>query len=191
MKNHPTQKINIANATGEDESQKKYYDQDTANINVECPPCEGDLTIQKYVKWDCSGDYSKEIDADINDWVSFKLYVNNTGDIPLDISVRDELPIGLTYIEDTTTISGISPPPSGLNPEINILYNYLYWNWTNVPAGVKIKIEFFALVNDCGIFINIANATGEDESQKKYYDEDISTVNVECSSNGCTLTQGY
>jgi len=39
------------------------YGEDTATINVECPPCEGELTIQKYVKYDSTGTYGKTVDT--------------------------------------------------------------------------------------------------------------------------------
>ncbi|MFE3845951.1 PKD domain-containing protein, partial [Thermoplasmatota archaeon] len=167
--------INIANVTGEGDSQNTVYDEDDATVNVECEELY-DLTIEKYVKWACEGDFQKQTTAEINDWVTFKLLVNNTGNIPIDISVRDELPSGLSYIPDSSTVDGITV----VDEEPEVSGNFLYWNFTDVPSDTHIIITFRAEIDECGTLINIANVTGEDDSQNTVYDEDDATVNVEC-----------
>ena len=169
--------INVANVTGEYVCQEKIYDEDTAIVYVECPPGEEGISVEKYVKWDCTPPYKKNVTADIGDWVTFKLYVNNTGGTPLDIYVRDELPLGLTYVAGSTDIDGISV--SQEEPEIS--GNYLYWNFTNdVPSETYIVITFRADVDECGEHINVANVTGEYVCQEKIYDEDTAIVWVSC-----------
>jgi len=148
---------------------------DNANVKVICVE-EPEVTIEKYVKWDCTPPFKKNVTASIGDWVTFKLYVNNTGDIPLDIYVRDELPSGLTYVTGSTDITGISV--SQEEPEISV--NTLYWNFTNVPDGASIVITFRADVDECGEHINVANVTGEYDCQEKIYDEDTAIVYVPC-----------
>jgi len=153
---------------------RHVYGEDDATIIVS--QGEPQVTVEKYVKWACEGEFQKQITADINDWLTFILYVNNTGDVPLDISVRDELPSGLSYIIDSSTVDGITVGDE--EPEIS--GNFLYWNFTDVPADTHIVITFRAEVDECDELINIGNVTGEDDSQNIVYDEDNATVNVEC-----------
>jgi len=160
--------INLANVTGEYDCQKRIYAEDTAIVNV---PCEENLSIEKYVKWNCHLPYKKNVTADIGDWVTFKLYINNSGDIPLDISVRDELPLGLTYDNHATPHE-----PDYVDG------SHYYWNFTSVQPGSSIVITFRADVNECGEHINLANVTGEYDCQKRIYAEDTAIVYVPCES---------
>ncbi|EMR73329.1 hypothetical protein MBGDN05_00275, partial [Thermoplasmatales archaeon SCGC AB-539-N05] len=49
---------------------------------------EPGISVEKYVKWDCTPPFKKSVDAHVGDYVVFKLYVNNTGDTPLDVTVK-------------------------------------------------------------------------------------------------------
>ena len=166
---------NVANVTGKYECQT-VYDQSSATVNV---PCGSDISVEKYVKWDCTPPYEKELyitpqQLEHARWVTFKLYVNNTGDTPLDISVRDELPSGLTYADSA------SPKEYDYNDG-----NEYYWNFTGVQPGASIVITFRASINECGEFENVANVTGKYECQT-VYDQSSATVNVPCA--GCVTS---
>jgi len=57
---------------------RSLYQTTDATIYIE-GEVDYDLTVEKYVKWDCTPPYKKNVTADVGDWVTFKLYVNNTG----------------------------------------------------------------------------------------------------------------
>jgi len=141
---------------------------DEATVYVDCDPCEeADITVEKYVKWDCSTDFVKYVDAEIGDYVIFKLIVNNTGETPLDIVVVDEIPTGLSY-------------GGNANPEPDVINeNIITWYFNNVDPETSIVITFRADVDECGEQINLVNVTGTFENQI-VYDEDTATVNVTC-----------
>jgi uncharacterized repeat protein (TIGR01451 family) len=170
--------VNLVNVTGKYDCQGRIYDEDTAIVWVPCPPGEEDLTVEKYVKWYCTPPFKKNVTADVGDWVTFKLYVNNTGDVPLDITVKDELPPGLSYVVGSTNIAGVSVSPE----EPVISGNTLSWYLDDVPDGASIVITFRADVDECGEHINVVNVTGEYECQD-IYDEDTAVVNVSTTGN--------
>ncbi|MCK5636333.1 MAG: DUF11 domain-containing protein, partial [Thermoplasmatales archaeon] len=150
------------------EEKIPVFDSDDATVYVDCDPCEeADITVEKYVKWDCSTDFVKYVDAEIGDYVIFKLIVNNTGETPLDIVVVDEIPTGLSY-------------GGNANPEPDVINeNIITWYFNNVDPETSIVITFRADVDECGEQINLVNVTGTFENQI-VYDEDTATVNVEC-----------
>jgi uncharacterized repeat protein (TIGR01451 family) len=162
---------NLVNITGIISGYDSVYDEDTATVNVECPEPENDgFTVEKYVKWDCTGPYKKSIDAEIGDYVVFKIYVNNTGDTELEeIIVRDELPNGLEY-----NGSIAYPIPHDVSG------NIITWYFYDVLPGVSKLILFNANVIDCGNLTNLVNVTGSIFGYDPIYHEDIATVNVEC-----------
>ncbi|MCK4366187.1 MAG: DUF11 domain-containing protein [Thermoplasmatales archaeon] len=166
--------IGINNITAEayvvysNENRIPVNDSDEATVYVDCIPCEeANITVEKYVKWDCSTDFKKYVDAEIGDYVIFKLIVNNTGETPLDIVVVDEIPPGLSYAGNA------NPEPDDVNG------NIITWYFYNVEPETSIVITFRADVDECGEQINLVNVTGTFENQI-VYDEDTATVNVIC-----------
>jgi len=142
-------------------------DSDNATVYVECPCEEANISVEKYVKLYCHPPFKKYIDAEIGDVVVFKLYVNNTGDTPLDIVVVDELPPGLSYADDA------DPEPDDVSG------NTITWYFYGVESGASIVITFSAYVDECGEHVNLVEVTGTYENQI-VDDEDTATVNVEC-----------
>ena len=158
--------VNHATATGTPPVGEDVNDTDDASVDV----CyETGLTVEKYVKWDCTPPYKKIIKAHMWHWVTFKIYVNNTGNTPLNISVKDELPQGLTYWEGTANHSDVFEQSE----------NILYWNFTIVQPGTSIEITFVADAEECGNLVNLVNVTGEYETTHVYA-EDTATVEVLC-----------
>ena len=147
---------------------------DEATVNVECDEQPG-ISIEKFVAFDCSNDYQKSVDADVGDYVKFKIFVNNTGGLTLyNIEVTDTLPSGLTYIDGSAV-----PTPSDISG------NVLTWTISQLDSGQGEVIRFSADVEDCGNFENVANATAVDEYQNEVADEDSAFVTVECPEEPC------
>jgi len=140
---------------------------DEATVNVICEQPEANVSIEKYVKWDCTPPFKKQVDAEIGDFVIFKLYVNNTGDTPLDIVVVDELPEGLSYNDSA------NPEPDEVSG------NTITWYFYDIQPGSSIIITFKADVVDCGELVNLGSVAGTFEDQI-VTDDDTATVNVEC-----------
>jgi len=160
-------------ALAEDGEGNPASDSDSATVIITDGGCKPGIDVTKFVRWDCCGEFEKYITFDINnyDYVVFKLYVNNTGEITLNISVKDILPLGLSYHIDFSYVDGHHQEPE-------ISGNCLFWNFTDVLPGTSIVITFRADVDDCGGYINLANVTGEYDCQEKIYDEDTATVVV-------------
>jgi len=151
--------------------------EDTLKIVITDQSVQHELSVEKYVKWDCTPPFKKNVTASVGEWVTFKLYVNNTGDVPLDITVKDELPSGLTYVTGSTDITGISVSPE----EPTISGNTLSWYLDDVPDSTSVVITFRADVDECGEHVNLVNVTGECECQgQDIYDEDTAIVWVPC-----------
>ncbi|RLF41639.1 MAG: hypothetical protein DRN12_02645, partial [Thermoplasmata archaeon] len=159
---------NVVNVTGYSSCACGYvYDEDTAWVDVQCP-CPHDISVEKYVKWDCCGPYSKMISASVGDYVTFRLYVNTSGDFSL-VKVRDILPNGLNYISGSSTVTG------AIGGEPTISGNTLEWEFPNIH-GDHIIIEFKADVTSCGLLENVAKV-GDGNS---WFDNDHAYVDVDC-----------
>ncbi|HDO19382.1 MAG TPA: DUF11 domain-containing protein [Thermoplasmatales archaeon] len=140
------------------------YANDTAKINVE--HLEINLTVEKSVKKDVS--YKKEVDVKIGEEVTFRIYVNNTGTVPLNVSVKDILPTGLTYDNNATPF------------EPDIAADGLYWNFTDVMPNESIEIVFHAIAAKPGRWTNVANVTGRYNAYPEIYAQDYAVVNISC-----------
>ncbi|MCD6236914.1 MAG: DUF11 domain-containing protein, partial [Thermoplasmata archaeon] len=161
---------NVVNVSAySEEVQETLYGEDNATISV--IPNLPNLTVEKYVKWDCVLPFKKNVTADIGDWVTFKIYVNNTGNVPLNISVKDVLPEGLEFWAGSENHSDVFER-SG---------NALYWNFTNVAEGSSIEIIFRANVTDCGELINFVTATGKFDCMPEIISTDTATVWIPCN----------
>jgi uncharacterized repeat protein (TIGR01451 family)/fimbrial isopeptide formation D2 family protein len=163
------QLINLAQVTGHAPDIEPVNDQDTATVNVECPEPENPgVSVEKFVKWDCTGPYVETVDAEIGDYVTFQIIVNNTGETELDIVLTDQLPDGLEYNDSAST------PPDDASG------NTITWTLSNIPPGTSITITFEADVTACGQLINLAQVTGIACGYEPINDQDTATVNVEC-----------
>ena len=161
--------VNSIVVEGHDRCGVRYMDSDTAIVDILYP----DLAVEKYVKSDCTSSFKKNVTAYVGDQVTFKIYVNNTGEIPLDINIKDVLPDDLVYIHNSTNHSDVFEK-SG---------NILYWNFTNVANDSSLEITFRATVTGCGELVNYVYSTGRYncDSEIVAYDDAIAIVWIPCN----------
>ena len=148
------------------------------------------LTIQKEVKLLGTDTWSEQIKAKSGDTVRYRIHVKNTGNVQLkNVSVRDILPTGLTYVKGSTTLTN-STNPKGVSVSDNILND----NGLNVGtynANGDAWIYFNATVDKsvsekCGntILRNVAQTSAGTSTGTK---EDTADVIV----NGKTCKDGF
>jgi len=140
-----------------------------------------------------------EIDAKIGDRVRFNITIKNDGDDTIYLkNITDWLPKGLKYIEDSSTIDGVSWEP--------VVTNYpsqtkLFWNimgrhvapehietgpitgYYVLFPGEKMFLEFTAEVEECGDLVNeviVVGTTDENLREGFISLRDTATVHVEC-----------
>lgn len=161
--------VNVVNVTSEycDPYIDYVYGADTVCIDI--AGAEG-IDIIKKVKFQESS-YQDEVTVPPNAEVTFRLEIFNFEQHPLDLSVRDELPPGLSYVPGSAMVNG-----EPLEPEICGIY--YYWNFTDLASGASITITFNAVAVGFGELVNRANVTGDD-GEVLFYDEDIATVIIE------------
>ncbi|RLI49132.1 MAG: hypothetical protein DRP09_20900, partial [Candidatus Thorarchaeota archaeon] len=153
--------INTVYVEGYDQLGAKYTDSDDAIVYIIKSP---DISVEKYVRWDCTAPFLKNVTAERGQWVTFKIYINNTGETPLTITAKDVLPSGLIYNYTET--------PYGYNYTDGANY---YWNFTNIVNGTTIIIQYVVDIENCGFFENVINVTGIYEDQTVTA-EDTATV---------------
>ena len=148
------------------------------------------LSIQKEVKLLGTDTWSEQIKAKSGDTVRYRIHVKNTGNVQLkNVSVRDILPTGLTYVKGSTTLAN-STNPKGISVSDNILND----NGLNVGtynANGDAWIYFNATVDKsvsekCGntILRNVAQTSAGSSTGTK---EDTADVIV----NGKTCKDGF
>ena len=168
--------LNTANVSAEDEMDRKVFDEDTELVEIrECPPPELDIDVVKSVKKNCCGAYSDTgINVVVDEWVTFKLEVTNTGNEDLDVVVVDTLPIGLTY-NDNAKVDGDPFTPDVSGSEITFDIGIL-------EPDETVYITFVATVECqiCGELINTVNVTGFFDQQPPVFAEDEAFVFVLC-----------
>ncbi|RKY94450.1 MAG: hypothetical protein DRQ06_05200, partial [Candidatus Hydrothermota bacterium] len=142
----PNPFTNTVQAEGYDELGRHYFDSDDETVFIlELP----NLSVEKYVKWDCTPPFLKNVSAENGHWVTFRIFINNTGETPLNITAIDILPPGLRY--------SYADSPFEFNYTDG---NKFYWNFTNVASGTTILLQFVTDVIDCGSFENIVIVNG-------------------------------
>ena len=154
LTSHPEGFSPIETYPGEEVSNTdgSYDESDSATINVLCDP---EITVEKYILEDCDI-LLKQIYVHPESLVTFKLFVNNTGIMPVDITVEDVLPDGLVYQTGSTQIYGIPV----VDTEPDIIGNSLFWYFTDVAPGTSIEIIFDVMSAQCGQQINTVFMTG-------------------------------
>jgi uncharacterized repeat protein (TIGR01451 family) len=128
------------------------------------------MRVDKKVKLDCSGDFEDRILAYVGDYVWFKIVVENTGNVLLDLRVCDVLPPGLQYANQAT-VNGTSWEPDGS----------LCWYIDDVEPSDTVTIKFKAFVVECGEHVNEVHVTGVYD-QFEIEGSDIATVFALCPS---------
>lgn len=167
---------NIANVSGEDELGSIVEDNDTEFVEViECqqPPNLG-IEVNKTVKRNCCGDFGKVAVVHDNDWVTFNITVENTGEEILEVIVVDTLPAGLTY-DDSCYVDG-----SSFMPDVD--GQIITFDIGSVDSGETVIITFKATVDSqvCGSLINNVYVNGSYQDYPEVTDEDFAEVFVLC-----------
>jgi len=185
---------NIAHARGMKLGTSDVYESDSVWVNVLCDegpeyPDEGFMVIKK-VKPDCNDMYyANAITFDFTDYnyVTYKIDVYSEESL-LSLSVKDDLPqlYGLlfndTYVEDD---DGFLIPDTMY--DFVMTDEFLFWNFTYLPANTHYTIYYCANVVGCGFYENMVNASGF------YYDggpccpdwkyaQDTASVDIICPS---------
>jgi uncharacterized repeat protein (TIGR01451 family)/fimbrial isopeptide formation D2 family protein len=183
---------NIVDVTGSIVEDGTVHDTDSAWINILCEPDEpdGDFFIHKLVKPDCQDALFTD-NLTINymdyDYVTYRLEVLTNNSL-LSLSVKDTIPqfAGLefdaTYVKDEM---GYFVDSSEYTFEMNA--EYLFWNFSYLPAHTHYFIYYCANIVGCGDFENTANATGfyyeNGPCCPTYlFDEDSAVIDIICPS---------
>ena len=155
--------INVVNVTARECTDTIMYDEDTAIVYVDLEECEPGINVDKKVSLN-NVDWSNEVNADVGDFVYFKINVSNTGDDPLSgVLVTDNLPSFLEYRYDG------NPTPDVESD------HYLEWFFPSIAVDSYEILTFTAKVTEYGSGDNVANASACGGSPS---DEDNATVNA-------------
>jgi len=168
-----------ATTTAYDEQSNQISAEDSATVNVGCPPPEDpnpDITVEKFVKLESDDEYQKEVTADVEDLITFKLSVKNTGNTVLNIRIIDKLPLSLSFENDAS--------PKDPNVEIPLNGNIEYiWDFEDVKPNSTIEITFNTTIKECGDIINTLEALGiyeNDTVTLEIRSESKADINVSC-----------
>ena len=138
--------------------------------------CNPHISVDKYVSLNVDDHYVKQVTVGIGKNVFFKISVNNTGNVPLNITVGDMLPPGLLYAGNAT-VNNIS-----WEPEIsNGVY---YWNFTNVQSEESNVIIFQAVTVGVGDQVNNVNASSK-YGDLGIYSSDSAIVRIKANNYIC------
>jgi len=167
---------NTVEVSAKDELGRMVTDQDTEFVEViDCQnPPELSIEVEKTVKKNCCGDYFDSIFAHQNDWVTFNISVENTGEEILDVTVVDTLPAGLSY-DDSCYVDGGS-----FTPDVD--GQVVTFDIGPVNPDVTVVITFRATVDCqvCGSLVNNVSVNGSFEDYSEVVDEDSAEVFVLC-----------
>ncbi len=155
---------------------QNVFDEDNATVNILCAP---NISVDKKVKLTCCNDceYNDSIYVHLDDLVNFKIEVENTGLIPIDIIITDTLPIGFIY-SDNAKVDGESHEYDDIITPLNGNVIYI-WNLGVLEPGETVNLTFDALVDECGNILNEVCATGVNNTYE-VSDYDSAEVFVLC-----------
>ena len=143
---------------------------------VVSPKCIPAIEVNKTV-WDPVNEtWVKEVTANVDDTVRFRLWAHNNGTCCnlTNITVIDTLSDSLNY-SDNATVNGMSQEPVKTGPSEYV------WNFPGPLAPCQnITIEFDARVVECGSDTNVVNATGWC-NETMVSDEDSANVTAPCA----------
>jgi uncharacterized repeat protein (TIGR01451 family) len=161
------------------------YGEDDAIVYVES--INGAIVCEKYVK-DSSGEWVKEISANVGDTVRFNITITYTGTVFIySIWVNDTLPNCLEYDNDA------------IPKEPTVDGNKLLWHFHEayIDPGESIYIEFDAIVIDDGVGENIVNiqACECNECNELVCSDSVTVncyteLNADASANPTEITEG-
>jgi len=139
--------------------------------------CEDNATIylepmqkfcQKQVKDTQTGLWVEETEAEVGDTVRFRIVITYWGNYSLyNIHVKDTLPTGLVYADNAV------PTPT------IVVGQQIFWNFTEfLNNGESIEIQYDALVNAAGVFVNSLELIANECNGEVHYCSDFATVIV-------------
>jgi uncharacterized repeat protein (TIGR01451 family)/fimbrial isopeptide formation D2 family protein len=137
--------VNNVEATGEETcSGIILTGSDQASVVV----CDPNPAINLTKKVDVDGSWGENAYINVGDNVSFKIIVENIGDIDLtNVTVTDDLPAFLTYNYDSNPIHSVATD------------HHIEWNIGTLAVGAIVEIIFSAHADMEGCDCNIANVT--------------------------------
>ena len=119
--------------------------------------------------------------------VGYTLVVGNTGSgVAYDVTVKDVLPYGFSYVTDSGQIDGVAVNPS-------ISGSVLTWSLGSIPAGEEVTVTYDALTStdlQTGSYDNIAVAYGY-KWPSRVEDRDKDESNIDDSRVDLGAHQGY
>jgi len=139
-----------------------------------CPNIE----IQKTVRNPQTQEWVENIDAQIDDYVRFKIGVHNSGpccDLT-NIVINDQLPAGFEYVPDTSTVP---PIVNGNKLKWEIADPLEPSNWTYIEFSTRVTSCGNQKVNDASV-LGYCSITDETLT-----DSDTASVDVECDEEPC------
>lgn len=155
---------------------------DTAKVNVLVPQDNPGLTIAKTVTKGANGtNFAENVNVVNGDTVRFKLVLSNTGDVRLNnVNVRDNMPAGLNYDENSLVINGQESSKNITTENINI------GNLETTGDNQSVDIFFNALVEEdsAKVLTNTGRTWADNHSEVS----DSATVTVGEVSNDTTLS---
>jgi len=156
-------------------------DSDESSAIVEVTGCN-DIVVCKYIKENCDGQWDPNgitinLDEGGAEWVTFRIEVENTGDVPLEVEVKDILPYGLVYNNHATP-----KEPDYISGQ------KLYWYFDGsecLEPGETVVIEFRASKDgDCDVkYNNCVYVTGECDCCDSVDDSDCAWVEWLCGGD--------
>ena len=137
------------------------------------------IEISKEVKILGTDTWSEQVTAKSGETVRYRIHVKNTGNVALeDLTVRDILPAGLTYVKQSTTVAN-TLHPKGIVVEDGII-SETGINLGTYNAGAGAWIYFNAIVNDglsdkCekSLLHNVAQSSAKNSGKTVEDDADV------------------
>ncbi len=150
-----------------------------------------DLNIQKEVQIDGTDGWSESVQAKAGDTIRYRLHVTNTGNTQIDnVSVRDILPAGMSYVKGSTIMKNTAHP-DGVALNDGITGKGVNIGSMKSKAGAyiffKAKVDS-AVFDKCGntLLRNVAQVIGDKVSKVREDGADV-TVNGKTCTDGFTL----
>ena len=128
------------------EDPEGHNDTDVASFAVDNQPPQEHIKINKLVKGYCHTNWYKSVEVGVDELVSFKITVMNSGVESAGLILVDELPLGLEYVIDSANIE----------PDL-IDDNNITWDLDEIGPNDIIEITFDAQTSILGKYTNWAN----------------------------------
>lgn len=147
------------------------------------PKCMPAIEVNKTVLDPETGEWVEEINANVGDDVTFRIWIHNNGtccDLT-NIAIVDILPESLEFVDYSNVV---------VLDDMGVGSTTIKWSYPGVLEPCEnISFTFDATVVGCGVDINLVNVTAECvDTGEIVSDEDTATVNVICPERVPALT---